>query len=51
MPQHWYRPLSRSGLEFWDTRRVPNGRYMVTVVAWNNRDNVGVARVPVVVAN
>ena len=51
VPQHWYRPLSRTKLEYWDTRKVPNGRYVVTVVAWDNRDNIGIRRVPVVVAN
>ena len=50
-PPHWYRPLSRSRVEYWDTRRVPNGRYVVVVVAWDNRDDVGVRRTPVVVAN
>lgn len=49
--QHWYRPLSRTKLEYWDTRKVRNGRYVVTVVAWDNRDNIGIGRAPVVVAN
>lgn len=48
---YWFRPLSRSDLEVWDTRRVPNGRYRVTVYAWDLRGNVGSRTAIVRVAN
>ena len=28
---YWFRPFSRFGLEYWNTRTVPNGPYWVTV--------------------
>jgi hypothetical protein len=48
---YWYRPFSRWRLEYWNTRSVPNGRYDVTVVAWDIKGNTGYLTVPVVVAN
>jgi hypothetical protein len=48
---YWFRPFSRYRQEFWNTRAVPNGRYDVTVVAWDLKGNVGTLTVPVVVAN
>lgn len=48
---YWLRPLSRLRLELWDTRRVPNGDYRVTVTAWDLAGNRGALSVPVVVAN
>ena len=48
---YWFRPFSRWRLEFWDTRKVPNGSYDVTVVAWDLKGNTGTLTVPVVVGN
>jgi len=48
---YWFRPLSRFRQEFWDTRRVPNGRYTVIVRASDISGNVGMRRQTVVVAN
>jgi hypothetical protein len=47
----WFRPFSRYRQEFWNTRAVPNGRYGVTVVAWDLKGRAGSLTVPVVVAN
>lgn len=47
----WFRPFSRRREEFWDTRRVRSGDYVVTVVAWDLKGNTGSLSVPVSVAN
>lgn len=48
---YWFRPFSRTRLEFWNTRAVKNGTYDVSVVAWDIKGNVGSLSIPVVVAN
>jgi hypothetical protein len=48
---YWFRPFSRWKLEYWNTRRVRNGSYDVTVVGWDIKGNTGTLTVPVVVAN
>lgn len=47
----WLRPFSRFGLEYWDTRQVPNGRYRVTVHARDVAGNRGAKSIDVVVRN
>lgn len=47
----WFRPFSRSSEELWNTRSVPNGRYRVTVTAWDIRLNRAGLSVVVTVAN
>lgn len=47
----WLRPLSRFRQEFWDTRRVANGSYLVTVSAGDLLGNVGSATALVTVKN
>ncbi|RDI76205.1 hypothetical protein Gocc_0624 [Gaiella occulta] len=49
--RYWFRPLSRFRQEFWDTRRGPNGAYVVVVRASDLAGNVGERRQRVVVAN
>jgi hypothetical protein len=49
--QHWYRPFSRHSIEYWDTRSLPDGTYVVTVIAWDVRGNEASTAMPVVVAN
>jgi hypothetical protein len=48
---YWFRPFSRWQLEYWDTSKVRNGAYDVTVVAWDLKGNTGTLTVPVVVGN
>ena len=48
---YWFRPFSRFRQEFWDTRKVPNGVYDVTVSAWDLRGNRGSSTTTVVVSN
>jgi hypothetical protein len=48
---YWFRPFSRWKLEYWNTRKVPNGAYDVTVVAWDAKGRAGTLTVPVVVGN
>jgi hypothetical protein len=48
---YWFRPFSRFGQEFWDTRAVRDGRYRVTVRAFDLAGNVGSRSAVVVVAN
>ena len=48
---YWFRPLSRFRQEFWDTRAVPNGRYSVTVRAFDLAGNSGSRTVVVTVKN
>ena len=48
---YWFRPLSRFRQEFWDTRRVPNGRYTVVVRSADISGNIGQRRQAVVVSN
>ncbi len=45
------RPLSRYHRELWDTTRVSDGRYTVTVSAWDIRGNVSSSRLRVIVTN
>ncbi len=47
----WLRPFSRFREEFWDTRTVRNGRYLVTVVAGDIAGNRGSKAVTVTVKN
>jgi hypothetical protein len=47
----WFRPFSRVRHEFWDTRKVRNGTYDVSVVAWDLKGHTASLTVPVVVAN
>jgi hypothetical protein len=47
----WLRPFSRFHLEYWDTRRVPNGTYRVTVEARDVAGNAGSRTTTVVVRN
>lgn len=49
--EYWFRPFSRYRQEFWNTRRVPNGPYRVTVTAWSLTGNRGKASIDVTVAN
>ena len=48
---YWFRPFSRFRHEYWNTRTVPNGSYVVTVDAYDIAGNVGSRTVTVVVAN
>ena len=48
---YWFRPFSRWHLEYWDTRKVTNGAYDVTVVAWDLKGQTGTLSVPVRVGN
>lgn len=48
---YWYRPLSRFHEEYWNTRAVPNGAYMVVVRAGDYAGNVGAGRLTVTVKN
>jgi hypothetical protein len=48
---YWFRPFSRFREEFWDSRTVPNGRYRVTVRAYDLAGNVGSRSVVVTVGN
>ena len=48
---YWFRPFSRFHQEFWDTRRVANGRYRVAVFAFDLAGNVGSRSITVSVVN
>ena len=48
---YWYRPLSRFRQQYWNTRRVPNGAYIVTVTAGDYAGNTGTGRLAVTVKN
>jgi hypothetical protein len=48
---YWYRPLSGFQLQYWNTRGVPNGAYVVSVRAGDYAGNVGRATLRVVVKN
>lgn len=48
---YWLRPLSRLRQEFWDTRKVPNGSYAVTVTAWDVAGNANAMTTQVAVVN
>jgi hypothetical protein len=48
---YWFRPFSRDRQELWDTRKVPNGSYRVTVTAWDIVLNRGALTTRVTVAN
>jgi hypothetical protein len=49
--QFWFRPLSQYRLEYWNTLRVRNGRYRVTVRAWDVKRNTAALTAIVTVAN
>jgi len=44
---YWFRLFPH----YWDTTRLPDGRYDVRVRAWDVADNLASARVPVTIAN
>lgn len=46
-----YRPFSQTSRRFWDTRQVPNGKYIVSVYAWDIKGNLGSRSEVVVVSN
>jgi hypothetical protein len=48
---YWFRPFSRAHEELWNTSRVADGAYDVTVRAWDIAGNRGSATKRVVVAN
>jgi len=48
---YWFRPFSRFREEYWNTKGVPNGRYLVTVRAGDLKGNVGARSVVVTVKN
>ena len=48
---YWFRPFSRFSEEYWNTKGVPNGRYLVTVRAGDLKGNVGARSVVVTVKN
>lgn len=49
---HWYRAFGGdSGVRYWDTRAVPDGRYRVTVIVIDHGDNRVSARVDLTVHN
>jgi hypothetical protein len=45
---YWFRLFSRP---YWDTRRLPNGRYRLAVRAWDAAGNRGVLKRDVVIRN
>ena len=47
----WLRPFSRFKHEYWDTRTVTNGLYLLTVRAYDVAGNLGSRTVTVVVGN
>lgn len=47
----WFRPFSRFRHEYWDTRAVPNGDYLVAVRAFDLAGNAGSRTADVVVKN
>lgn len=49
--RYWFRPFSRSHAELWDTSKVRDGAYDVTVRAWDLAGNSAGRTVRVVVAN
>jgi hypothetical protein len=48
---YWFRPFSRFREEYWNTKGVQNGRYLVTVSATDLSRNVGARSVVVTVRN
>jgi len=48
---YWFRPFSRSREELWNTAKVRNGAYEITVRSWDIAGNSGAATRRVVVAN
>jgi hypothetical protein len=48
---YWYRVFATSSSRSWDTRRYPNGRYRVTISAWDAWGNETSKSVVVTVAN
>jgi hypothetical protein len=46
-----YRPFSQTARRFWDTRQVENGKYIVSVYAWDIKGNLGSRSEVVVVEN
>ena len=48
---YWFRPFSRFREEYWNTRTVPNGRYTVTVRAYDVAGNVGSRNAEVTIKN
>ena len=48
---YWFRPFSRFTHEYWNTRRVRDGAYRVTVYAWDIAGNMTSRTVRVAVAN
>jgi hypothetical protein len=48
---YWFRPFSRFRQEFWDTRKVANGQYVVTVRAYDLAGNTGSRSAVVTVRN
>ena len=49
--RYWFRPFSRFRPELWDTRKVANGSYLLTVRAWDVAGNEGVRSTRVQVEN
>jgi murein DD-endopeptidase MepM/ murein hydrolase activator NlpD len=48
---YWFRPFSRFRQELWDTRKVANGQYEITVRAYDVEGNSGSKSVTVTVKN
>ena len=48
---YWYRPLSRFRDEYWNTRSVPNGNYVIKVSAGDYAGNIGYSSLLVTVKN
>jgi hypothetical protein len=48
---YWFRPFSRFRQEYWDTRKVANGPYRVTVRGYDLAGNVGSQTAAVTVRN
>lgn len=49
--RYWFRPFSRFRQELWDTRKVADGAYLLTVRAWDVAGNEGMRSTRVVVRN
>ena len=48
---YWLRPFSRFKQEYWNTKHVPNGKYTVTVRAYDLAGNIGSRSTLVTVKN
>ena len=48
---YWYRPFSGLHLQYWNTRRVPNGAYDITVRAYDLQGNSGSRSTTVTIKN